>query len=351
MAEVETITILKVGTDEAVKSIADLRENVKTLKKVIEETPVDTAKGWETYQNALNELKVNQNALRDAMYATSGSFEDVAKAATGTSESYNSLVHRMAALKEEFRATEDAMRRADIGKQINSINDQLKEMDALQGNFQRNVGNYAGSIKDAFGSMSQNVDVFKKSMGAVGGGLNGLKDGMEGISKSPFIATFGLLVSLAFKLADELKDNQTAMDAVKKAMASLQPLMDVLAQVVEVIAEWLVKLIEWVTPFIPDVIEGMKNVVTSIVGVGNSLLQFLLTPVRTIISAIQGLGGVVKHVFKGEFGEAAESAKKAVSDIGAAWKKGFSFKVTKHIHNSDQGILRYRRVPSIGQQL
>ena len=141
--------------------------------------------------------------------------EDVAKAATGTADSYNSLVHRMAALKEEFRSTEDAARRADLGGQIKAINDQLKDMDALQGNFQRNVGNYANSIKDAFSDMSVNVDVFRKSMGAVGGGLNGLKDGMEGIAKSPMIATFGLLVSLAFKLADELKDNETAMAAIK----------------------------------------------------------------------------------------------------------------------------------------
>lgn len=326
MAETEQITILKVGTDEAVKSIADLRENVKLLKQIIETTQVDTAEGWETYQNALEELKVNQNALKDAMYATSGSFEDVTKAATGAGESYNSLVHQMAALKEEFRSTNDAMRREDLGKQIKGINDKLKEMDALQGNFQRNVGNYAGSIKDAFGDMSQKVDVLKKSLGAVGGGMNGLKDGMEGISKSPMIATIGLLVSLAMKLAGELKDNKNAMDSIKKAMASLQPLMDVMSQVIESIANWLVKLIEWVTPFIPNVVKGMKSVVSSIMGVGNALLQFLLTPVRTIISAIEGLGGVVKHVFKGEFGQAAESAKKAVSDIGDAWKKGFSFK-------------------------
>ena len=135
MAE-ETITILKVGTEEAVKSIADLKENVKILKKSLDDLEI----GTQEYQDTLDEIKVNQNALKDAMYATSSSMEDVAKSATGASESYNSLVHRMAALKEEFRSTNNEVRRLELGQQIKEVNDQLKEMDALQGNFQRNVG-------------------------------------------------------------------------------------------------------------------------------------------------------------------------------------------------------------------
>ena len=153
----ETITILKVGTEEAVKNVADLRNNVKALKeqlKELEGEQSESEEGWQKYQRTLAELKVNQNALKDAMYATSGTFEDVTKSAKGASESYNSLVHRMASLKEEFRATGDELRRAELGQQINEINTRLKDMDALQGNFQRNVGNYTNSIKDAFKDMS-----------------------------------------------------------------------------------------------------------------------------------------------------------------------------------------------------
>ena len=65
MAE-ETITILKVGTEEAVKSVNDLKDNIKTLKQNLGELEI----GTEEYQNTLEELKVNQNALKDAMYAT-----------------------------------------------------------------------------------------------------------------------------------------------------------------------------------------------------------------------------------------------------------------------------------------
>ena len=306
----ETITILKIGTDEAVKSVNDLRNNIKILKENLGDLEV----GTEEYKDTLDELKVNQNALKDAMYATSSSMEDVAKAATGASDSYNSLVHRMAALKEEFRSTDDAARRADLGGQIKAINDQLKDMDALQGNFQRNVGNYANSIKDAFSDMSVNVDVFRKSLGAVGGGLNGLKDGMEGIVKSPFIATFGLLVSLAFKLADELKDNETAMAAIKKAMSALQPVMDFFSGIIEQLASYLGDIIVKVTEFVTS--NGLfQRVIKGVMGVGNAILKFVVAPFKGVIAAIK--------VFKEQGVKGLGNAARAFTD---EMQHGFSFK-------------------------
>ena len=309
MAE-ETITIVKVGTDEAVKSINDLKNNIKILKDNLGDLEV----GTEEYQNTLDELKVNQNALKDAMYATSSSMEDVAKAATGASESYNSLVHRMASLKEEFRATNDEVRRAELGKQIKEVNDQLKDLDALQGNFQRNVGNYAGDIKKAFGDMSINVDVFRKSLGAVGGGLNGMKDGLEGIAKSPAVATFGLLVSVALKLVDSLKDNETAMAALKKAMAALQPVMDFFSNILDKVADFLADIITEVTQFVTS--NGLiQKVIKGVMGVGNAILNFVVAPFKAVIAAIK--------VFKEEGIKGIGNAAKA---FGQEMKSGVAFK-------------------------
>ena len=320
MAE-ETITILRVGTEEAVRNIADLKNNIDALKHGFEDAEgvwhnglEDLTIGTEEYQNALEELKVNQNALKDAMYATSSSMEDVAKSATGASDSYNSLVHRMAALKEEFRSTTDEVRRADLGGQINAINNQLKELDALQGNFQRNVGNYAGGIKDAFKDMSVNVDAFRKSLNLAGGGLNGLKDGMEGISKSPMLATFGILVSIAIKLADSLKDNETAMAGLKKAMVALQPVMDFLSGVIEKLATFLADIISEVAEFISS--NGLINkLISGIMGVGNAILQFVIAPFKGVIAAIK--------VFKEQGIKGIGDAAKA---FGQEMKSGVAFK-------------------------
>ena len=327
MAE-ETITILKVGTEEAVKSIADLKENVKVLKQSLDQLEI----GTEEYQDTLDELKVNQNALKDAMYATSASMEQVTQAATGANVafdennqlvnagtlSYNELVHAMANLKEEFRSTGDAARRQNLGEQINSINTKLKELDSLQGNFQRNVGNYAGSIKDAFKDMSQQADAFGKSLGAVGGGVNGIKNGFDAFSKSPAIATFGLLVSVAMKLADELKDNETAMQAVKKAMAALKPVMDLFSGIIEKLADYLADIIGKVTEFVTS--NGlMQKIVKGVMGVGNAIMQFVIAPFKGIVAAIkvfkeQGIKGI---------GDAARAFGQEMKS-GVAFKENFN---------------------------
>lgn len=309
MAE-ETITILKIGTEEAVKNINDLRQNISKLKENLGDLEI----GTQEYQDTLEELKVNQNALKDAMYATTGTFDDVVKAATGASESYNSLVHRMAALKEEFRATDDAARRADLGAQIKAVNDQLKEMDALQGNFQRNVGNYTGGITAAFDKLIAKSEVFKNSLGAVGSGLKGVKAGVDGISKSPAVATFGILVSLALKLADELKDNETAMNAVKKAMAALQPVMDFFSGVLENIAQILADLITKVVEFVTS--NGLfQKIISGVMGVGNAILQYVIAPFKGIVAAIK--------VFQAEGVKGIGDAARAFRD---EMKQGISFR-------------------------
>lgn len=319
MAE-ETITILRVGTDEAVKSINDLKNNISILKKNLGDLEV----GTEEYKDTLDELKVNQNALKDAMYATSSSMEDVAKAATGAniefdkqnklitdgSISYNALVHEMASLKEEFRSTTDVVRRGQLGEEIKSINDELKKMDASQGNFQRNVGNY----RSVLSGLGDGLDAFRKGLGAATGGLNGMKDGLEGISKSPAVASIGLLVSIALKLADSLKDNETAMEAVKKAMASLKPVMDFFSNILEKVAEVLADVIGKVTEFV--VSNGViDKVIKGVMGVGNAILQYVISPFKGIIAAIK--------VFKEQGIKGLGDAAKA---FGQEFKSGVSFR-------------------------
>lgn len=320
----ETITILKVGTEEAVRSVNDLKENIKLLKQNLGELEIGTTE----YQNTLDELKVNQNALKDAMYATSSSLEDVTAAATGASKSYNSLVHQMAALKEEWRATNDEARRNEIGEQIANINQHLKDMDASIGNFQRNVGNYeSGTSKlvekfDQFGGilkqMPPTLGAAKESIGKVG-------ETMQLVGKQPILGIIGLLAPIIIKITDSLKDNKTAMDSVKKIMQSLQPVFDVLQGIIEGIAQGLSKAVDWFVEFIGQS-DGVKKVISSIAGVGNSILQYLLAPVKSAVAAFKGLGKIIGDVFKGDWGEIKTHAKETGQEIADAYKEGFSFK-------------------------
>ena len=364
MAE-ETIQIIRIETGEAVKSVNDLRENVKILKDRLGDLEIGTTE----YQDTLEELKVNQAAVKDAMYATTASMDDLAKSATGTSNSYNALVHRMAALKEELRATDVSteqgkQRFKELAAQINEVNDTLKDMDALQGNFQRNVGNYPGLMKTFSGSL----DALDKGLKATSGGIGGLKEGFDALAVNPVITILGIVVALFGSLADTLKEDETTMAAVNKAGVSLEPifkfLKGILEKVVTIVADLITKASAFVQSngLIPKIIDG-------VVGVGNAILKFVVAPFKGVVEAIKvfkeqgvrGLGDAAKAFanemktgisFKSNYqaGESIVDAitagikdkKKDVSDAGKdvikPLKDGIDMELDKMIQELDKGL-------------
>ena len=310
MAE-ETIQIIRIETGEAVKSVNDLRENVKILKERLGDLEIGTTE----YQDTLEELKVNQAAVKDAMYATTASMDDLAKSATGTSNSYNALVHRMASLKEELRATDVSTEQGkerfkELAAQINEVNDTLKDMDALQGNFQRNVGNYPGLMKTFSGSL----DALDKGLKATAGGVGGLKDGFDALAVNPAFTILGIVVDLFGSLADTLKEDETSMAAVNKAGVSLEPvfkfLKGILEKVVNIVADLITKVSSFVQSngLIPKIIDG-------VVGVGNAIFKFVVAPFKGVVEAIK--------VFKEQGVRGLGDAAKAFAN---EMKTGISFK-------------------------
>ena len=196
MAE-ETLTILKVNTDEAVKSVGDLRSNIKTLKQDLSQLEI----GTDEYQKTLRELITNQNALRGAMNGTTASMDDVVGAAKGLATTYNGLVNQMAALRKEQRNIDistqegiDAYNR--LGAEIDSLNTRLKELDATNGNYQRNVGNYkTDEVVDNFKKLRSEIRQYRSE-------LLGLEEGTD-----EYYQTMQKLADAQFRLRDA---NETA---------------------------------------------------------------------------------------------------------------------------------------------
>lgn len=364
MAE-ETIQIIRIETGEAVKSVNDLRENVKILKDRLGDLEIGTTE----YQDTLEELKVNQAAVKDAMYATTASMDDLTKSATGTSNSYNSLVHRMASLKEELRSTDVSTEQGkerfkELAAQINEVNDTLKDMDALQGNFQRNVGNYPGLMKTFSGSL----DALDKGLKTAKGGVGDLKEGFDALAVNPAFAILGIVVSLFGSLADTLKEDETTMAAVNKAGVSLEPVFKLLQGILEKIVNIVADLIGKVSAFVQS--NGLiPKIIDGVVGVGNAILKFVIAPFKGVIAAIKvfkeqgvkGLGNAAKAFagemksgvsFKSNFNAGKEAVngiiagvkdkKKDVSDAGKdvikSLKDGIDMELDKMIQELDKEL-------------
>ena len=296
MAEQVKVEII---TADAVQNLGQLRDAISKAKGQLEGMDI----AGDDYKAQLEEITKMQSLLKNALYATTGDFEGLKKASDGVGTSYNALVKKMADLKREFRATEDAARRMELANQIKEVNDQLKEMDAAQGNFQRNVGNYASALK----GLPPTLGKIRKEAGDIGETLNIM-------GKQPILGMVGLLVPLILKIADGLKDNEKALAGVKKLMDALKPVTDVLAGLLDKIADVLVTVIDEVSAFLGS--SGLlQKVIQGVMGVGNAILQFVIAPFKGIVAAIK--------VFKEEGVKGLGNAAKAFGD---EMKQGVSFK-------------------------
>ena len=298
---------VKILTVDAVKSMADLRKAISDTKEALNGMEL----GSEEYQRTMAELIKEQNLMRGAMNGTTASMDDLKESADGTAQSYNGLVNKMADLTREFRTTTDEVKRANLGQQIKAINDQLKEMDAMRGNFQRNVGDYFNQTSAAMKSVIKDLP---SALDKVKGPLRDIEGTMGLMGTHPILGIIGLLAPLIAEIAKVVKENESAMAGVKKLMDSLKPVMDFFAGILQTVVEYVGDLINQAAAFLSS--SGILNqVIKGVMGVGNAILQYVIAPFKGVIAAIK--------VFKEQGVKGLGDAARA---FGAEMKQGVSFK-------------------------
>ena len=242
---------IEIKTGPAIKNIGDLKNNITLLKKALEETQIGTQK----YRKTLSQLQENQSALRNAMHGTAASMKDITDAATAANvqfdeqgklvnadaASYNELVRTLAILKQEWRSTYDEETRADLSKRINSVNDQLKNMDASVGVFGRNVGNYIGAVDHLANGMAS----MGRGASAVINPLKNVTTGFKTLSATPAVAILGLLANVIMKIIDGLESSEKNTQALTAAMAPLKAIGDMFTKTLQQMGAALVKVVEW----------------------------------------------------------------------------------------------------------
>lgn len=304
----ETVDIFETIAKGTV-TLGELKAALSDARKALDGMEV----GEEKYQQQLKDVITLQNAVRGALNGTTASMEDVAKAANGTSKTYNGLVNQMANMKRELRnidvSTEEGAKAFDkLAGEINKVNNELKEMDAKKGDFQRNVGNYKSALEGMIPP------------------LKGVNDSIALMGKQPILGIIGLLAPLISKITESLGENKTAMDAVKKLTKSFEPILKVVEGVLQRIADWAAEAMTGIASFVKSALPQLKNIVSGVVGVGNAIVQFLIWPIKQSIEAFKGLGNIIRDVFTGQWDKIKDDAKKAVQGINDAFKKGWDFK-------------------------
>lgn len=206
------------ATDTEIKKVitVDLGNTTTSLKEY--KKHIDELRGSllqldetsEEYQKIAQEVTDEQNKLNEVM--------KVGKTQTDAAEgSYNQLAQTMSELKKQWKATADEAERDELGKQILDINNQLKELDASTGNYQRNVGDYANAFEKAFDKCLDGITSIDGPLGQIGGTVKNLipviksinstaTAGLSGIKKGIAATGIGLFVVAVGELAAHWKD-------------------------------------------------------------------------------------------------------------------------------------------------
>lgn len=301
---------VKIITVDAVNNLADLKKAIKDAKDNLATMNL----GSKEYQKQLKEVIEGQNLLRAAMNGTTATAEHLKDAVDEEGQSYNALVNQMANLTRAFRATTDEAERADLGGRIKEINDQLKEMDAMRGNFQRNVGDYFNQTSAAMKSVIKDLP---SQLDKIKGPLRDIEGSMGLMSKHPIIGILGLLAPLIAEIAKGVKENESAMEGIKKIMDSLKPVMDFFSGILENVVVYVGDLINQAATFLGS--SGIFNqIVKGVMGVGNAILQFVIAPFKAVGAAVK--------VFKEQGIKGIGDAARAMNDEftkGVAFKQNF----------------------------
>lgn len=224
--------VITVDVSDSLDNLDELRDKVvsagysfsslKSAKNYIDRlraSLIDLDETSEEYEERVEEIDKVQDKLNKAMKATG----DKAKDAEG---SYNALSKKMSELKKAFKETNDEAERDKLAKQIVGINDQLKEMDASIGNYQRNVGNYEGAFTKGLAGISEKVQALGNPLAIAKNGVLALGKALKSLIANPVGAIIMTIVAALKALKKGFDDSETASNSLKKAFSAFQPVIN-----------------------------------------------------------------------------------------------------------------------------
>ena len=254
--------VITVDVSDSIDSLDEMREKVvsagysfsslKSAKKYIDALKaslIDLDETSEEYGERVEEIDKVQEKLNKAMKATGDDAKDV-------EGSYNALSKQMSELKKAFKATNDEAERSKLAAQINGINDQLKEMDASIGNYQRNVGNYEGAFTKGLSSIADKFQSLGNPMKIAKNGVNALGKAMKALIANPIGAIIMAIVVAVKALKKGFEGSESATNSLKKAFSALQPIMNGINKIFTGFANLVGKIAE---KAIPALVNGVMK--------------------------------------------------------------------------------------------
>ncbi len=204
------------GAKEQFKALADIKEELKKIEALKDAANDDDKVRAEELKVLAKQEKGKyrklQQAIKDqanAQKAVAGSLEDLRIKA----RQYTKELEKLPIGTKEF---------ANQANKVELVNRQIRNADKSAGNFKTNIGNYAGSIGDAFQGIGINVGKLTGSLGAATLATGPLGAGLAIVAGAAQL--FGTAISATDNLADKFAIT------MEKAKAASQVFFKALAE-------------------------------------------------------------------------------------------------------------------------
>ena len=189
------IKVTTPGLDESINTVKELKQHISELRDKLVTTSYGTTEWDATVQDlttSVSKLTQVQKAEKDQVSLNEGSYKSIEAKMKELTQVYKT----MAVVTDEDRQKQIA-----LGVEINSLNDELKDLDAAIGNHQREVGNYKAAfegLKGTFEITTEAGQQLASGFSAVGG-IIGVSSSEASSANSTFSAlsgTFSVVASV-----------------------------------------------------------------------------------------------------------------------------------------------------------
>lgn len=276
---------------EVVKGLVEQKLKLSELSAQEKQLNKDFAAGIinnQQYTTSMTALNLEAGKIKATMQAEASAVNQLTKAENAQGGSVNQLSAQLNTLRASYNSLTKAEREnSQIGgviiKDIQKLDKELKAVDATQGVFTRNVGNYSSALSGL--------------PGPIGGAVSSIQNFSAALFANPIAIVVGALYGLyeAFKLND---------DASNRIAGTFRGLKNVVGNLSNEIVDLFSGLNEGLSTS-NDEVEKSGGIFSSVFGsikdtVGGVLGQFVdtnKTVARTILDIIPG-GEKIKSIYK-----------------------------------------------------
>lgn len=264
MADKVIVLGIELDVQDLVKAAQTARQTLSNLKdeqKALKEAGQENTRQWEENAAAIRVANVE---LRNAQKT----LDNTTKARQEETGSINQMRAQLSLATAEYNKLSEAERTGskrgkEFAAEIKNLSDNLKTAESAIGDNRRNVGNYAGGIKDAL----TQLNLMPGALGSVIKGAEGAGNAFKAAFINPWVAVATLVLGVILKLADAFAKTEEGGNEFAVIGKQISAIFDVLIQRVAAFASGLVSF------FKGDFAEGARKMGDAFTGIGDQIAE------------------------------------------------------------------------------